>query len=121
MMFCSQCGKEINDNSEFCSFCRNKIVRKEINSNKIKNRNACMHCGGVGTMRSTAKIILSVVVCIGLFYIQNICLGATIWFLDEGIVMVAITMSILLDSLILYWGVKKRMCPVCHGNGRIAV
>lgn len=38
-MFCTNCGKEIPNESQFCAFCGNKIKGKESQENKIQTSN----------------------------------------------------------------------------------
>lgn len=46
-MYCSQCGKEISDNSKFCNFCGSKIEQVDKENNFTKDDliiNACKDC-----------------------------------------------------------------------------
>ena len=36
IMFCSKCGKEIDDTSKFCNYCGNKILTENDNTKPIK-------------------------------------------------------------------------------------
>lgn len=49
-MFCSQCGKQLNDNARFCSSCGTKIELGNIKINqtiesKANVKNKCLFCG----------------------------------------------------------------------------
>lgn len=47
-MKCVNCGKEINDNSNFCEFCGSKIVKNNFCGNcgtKLDGGNFCSGCG----------------------------------------------------------------------------
>lgn len=41
-MFCNKCGKEIPDNSEFCNFCGNKIIKSSNNEPDQKKNTGCL-------------------------------------------------------------------------------
>ncbi len=51
-MFCSQCGKKLNDDAKFCSSCGTKIVTGNIKVeqkayNKADIKNKCQFCGEI--------------------------------------------------------------------------
>lgn len=126
-MFCSKCGKEINNDVNFCNFCGQKIISKSLGSNNISNevrlqsRSICMQCNGIGSLRSTAKMAIAIVSTLLLATFQCSYLGAMILFGDEALFVLAGIIAIAVDGGILYWGLKERMCPICHGSGRIAL
>ena len=38
-MYCPKCGKEIDDNAHFCSFCGEEVSKKEAETAKIEKKN----------------------------------------------------------------------------------
>lgn len=38
-MYCPKCGKEIDDNDNFCPFCGGEVSKKEVETAKIEKKN----------------------------------------------------------------------------------
>lgn len=114
-MFCNKCGKEISDSAQFCNYCGNTVN----GSGKAKNVSVCLKCAGVGTVRSTIKMIISVLIVLIIFTVQLEVIGINSLFFGEEPDILAFLILLLLDAGILYWGFNKKPCPVCHGRGKV--
>ena len=110
-MFCSKCGKEIADGSKFCKYCGNDCVKVSE-----KQPTYCPKCGVQGFSRSTAKMIISVIV--GFMMLSSMFgFGGLYLLFGSGAIGVILFLALL--AVILYFGFKKGECPVCHGSGRL--
>ena len=120
-MFCSKCGKEISDNAKFCNFCGQTVV-KQSNEQQVRShaneRRICVNCNGEGAKRSTGRMIISIIIFLIAISVQFSILGGIFVLASLGI---AVIVFLIFDIGILYWGFKKRVCPTCHGSGRITV
>lgn len=116
-MFCNKCGKEISDSAQFCNYCGNTIKAGDNSQNK--NISVCFKCAGIGAVRSTIKMIISVLIVLIIFTAQMDLIGMTGLFLDGGSGIVVFLVLAIFDAGILYWGFNKKMCPVCHGRGKV--
>lgn len=105
-MFCSKCGKEIADGSKFCKYCGNDCVKVSE-----KQPIYCPKCAGQGFYRSTAKMIISVIV----VFMMLISMSGFYLLFGRGEVILFLALL----AVILYFGFKKGECPVCHGSGRL--
>ena len=50
-MYCNKCGKELNDNAQFCEHCGTKVIKEnntETNTPIKREEPKCTHCGYVG-------------------------------------------------------------------------
>lgn len=56
-MFCSKCGKEIDDNAEFCQFCGQKIEKAEIKNENKKTPMGCI----IGVIILTLILMIMVI------------------------------------------------------------
>lgn len=121
-MFCSKCGKKIVDNAKFCDGCGNMIINTSSENKKPenikRNQGICVKCSGSGYVRSTVKLICCIILVVLLIGSQ--LSGLPVMFLtgDAGVVFF-IFAALSLDIGLLYWGFKKKMCPVCHGRGKV--
>ena len=110
-MFCSKCGKEINDGAKFCKYCG-------TNCTKVSEKQAtyCPKCGGQGFSRNTPKMVIAII--ISLMMLSSL-FGFGTMFLVFGGDMVGFILFTIIIGLVLYFGFKKGECPVCQGSGRL--
>lgn len=116
-MFCVKCGKEVPDNTAFCNHCGNQM--KSTSNINTSNQSICFKCSGMGVMRSTAKMVICGIIAFLLFLVQISSVGFMEIFLGEDFVMIWLLFAIAIDISILYFGFRKKMCPVCHGRGKV--
>ena len=46
-MYCNKCGKELNDNAQFCEHCGTKVIKEnntETNAPIKREEPKCTHC-----------------------------------------------------------------------------
>ena len=110
-MFCSKCGKEINDGAKFCKYCG-------TNCTKVSEKQAtyCPKCGGQGFSRNTPKMVIAII--ISLMMLSSLFGFGTLFLVFGGDIIGLVLFSIII-CLALYFGFKKGECPVCHGSGRL--
>lgn len=136
-MFCAKCGKEIYDSVQFCNYCGaptssdttvNRDISRQVNlgvNNKMvsSERVLCPECHGRGETRSVLRIIVSIVIILGILFVQFIM--QSLLFIDAldrgsgGKFFGLMVFNGLIDIGILYWGMRKSTCSACQGRGRL--